>query len=279
MHAMNAPTPVAVRVRRGTVDEAITALADDRIAAAPHPLAPGAVVIGSGHAHGTSLLQSGVAVVQDAGAQLAVLACPPLQPGARILDACAGVGGKTLALLDRFDGAAVVACDSHAAKLDVAVRAAGAASARLECAQWTIGSEPPPAVVAANAFDLVVVDAPCSALGTIGRHPEARWNRTADVVEALAALQAQILDAAAALVAPGGALVYVVCTFTREETNDIVDGFLASRPAFARWPPTAATAAPGVDWATLVDGDGAITLWPHRSASDGFYIARLVRGA
>ena len=277
MAALNAPTPVALRVRRGSVDEAVAALAADGIVAAPHPLAPGAVIVSTGHAHASTLVQSGAAAIQDAGAQLAVLACPSLPNGARILDACAGVGGKTLAMLDRFREATVVACDSHAAKLEVVARVAGESAPRLSCAQWALGSEPAPESIASSAFDIVLVDAPCSALGTIGRHPEARWNRSADVVESLAALQSQILDAAASLVAPGGSLVYVVCTFTREETKDVVARFLATHPGFRTWPPTDGCAAAGVNWAALVDGDGAITLWPHRSASDGFYIARLRR--
>jgi 16S rRNA (cytosine967-C5)-methyltransferase len=122
-------------------------------------------------------------------------------------------------------------------------------------------------------FDTVLVDAPCSGLGTMRRHPETRWRRTADDVAELAAIQASLLDVAAGLVRPGGVLVYSVCTFTRAEGPAQVEAFLGRHPEFTR-------VASEVEWlGAYTDGQGDLALDPARHGSDGFYAARLRRGA
>ncbi|HVV87863.1 MAG TPA: hypothetical protein VHE35_32710, partial [Kofleriaceae bacterium] len=124
----------------------------------------------------------------------------------------------------------------------------------------------------ATAYDLVVVDAPCSGLGVVRRHPEAKARLTAASVAQLAAVQAALLDDAAARVAPGGVLVYAVCTFTRAEGPDQLAAFLARHPQFAvEAPPLAPEAAAAV----LVDG--TVRTWPHRHDADAFFAVRLRR--
>jgi 16S rRNA (cytosine967-C5)-methyltransferase len=124
------------------------------------------------------------------------------------------------------------------------------------------------------AFDAVLVDAPCTGLGTLRRHPEVRWRRRPEDVPRLAALQEEILAGVAPLVRPGGTLVYAVCTLTREENEGVVGRFLAAHPRFAVDDPGARGLAP----AGVVSGGFLHTL-PHRHDLDGFFAARLVARA
>jgi 16S rRNA (cytosine967-C5)-methyltransferase len=122
---------------------------------------------------------------------------------------------------------------------------------------------PPPATT--RRFDAVLVDAPCSGLGTLRRHPELRWRRRPDDVPRLAMLQRELLGGVADLVRPGGLLVYAVCTRTRDETTDVVERFVAEHPRFV------------VEPARLpcVDADGHLRTAPHTHELDGFFAARL----
>jgi 16S rRNA (cytosine967-C5)-methyltransferase len=125
-------------------------------------------------------------------------------------------------------------------------------------------------------FDAVLVDAPCTGLGTLRRHPELRWRRRPADVPRLAAMQRSILAGVAQLVRPGGVLVYAVCTLTREENEGMIADFLASEagfdvePAAAHLPPEAAE---------LITSEGYLRTLPHRHGLDGFFAARLRRRA
>jgi 16S rRNA (cytosine967-C5)-methyltransferase len=119
----------------------------------------------------------------------------------------------------------------------------------------------------AHAFDAVLVDAPCTGLGTLRRHPEVRWRRQPEDVTRLAALQRAILAGVAPLVRRNGVLVYAVCTLTREENEDVVASFLAIHPRFALEPAPAPSA--------LLTADGYLRTLPHRHGLDGFFAARL----
>ena len=121
----------------------------------------------------------------------------------------------------------------------------------------------------ARPFDAVLVDAPCTGLGTLARHPELRWRRRPEDAARLAALQRDVLAAVAPLVGPGGILVYAVCTLTRDENEDVVDGFLAGHPRFVV--EHASTLVPP----ELVTPRGFLRTLPHRHALDGFFAARL----
>jgi 16S rRNA (cytosine967-C5)-methyltransferase len=127
---------------------------------------------------------------------------------------------------------------------------------------------------AAARFDRVLLDAPCSGLGVLRRHPEALARRVADDLPRLAAQQARLLATVAPLVVPGGVLTYSVCTFERAECEDVVAAFLRGHPEFrVEAPPPSAR----VPWARLVDGAGFVRTWPNRDDADAFFAARLVR--
>ena len=272
MDAWNESVPTAFRVRQGTRADVIAELTEAGIECRPHPLVANCGLAIRGHLAATPAHQERRISITDAGAQLAIAALPAL-PSGPVIDVCAGIGGKTLALADRYPNAALAASDQNPKKLDVLQRSLG--KREVDAKFWELGKGDSP--FDAEGFSIVVVDAPCSALGTIGRHPEVRWNREPEVVETMAALQRRILSDAAALVMPGGTLLYIVCTWTEEETSQVVGDFLSARPDFALSPPSATTADPDVDWGAVIDDRGTATLWPHTSASDGFFFARFTR--
>ena len=208
--------------------------------------------------------------VQDEASQLVGLIAGALPDGARVLDVCAGLGGKSLHLAALNPRAAITSSDKDPAKLERLTREA----LRLGCANVTTESRdllndpPPPA-----AFDLVVVDAPCSGLGVIRRRPDLKWSKTADDLPRLARLQLALLTAAAPAVRPGGRLLYGVCSFSEIEGPGVVEKFLAAQPRFR--------AAPAEAWPEelrpLLTPAGHLTLWPHRQGTDGFFWAILIK--
>ncbi len=272
MNTWNAAIPTTLRVRAGSRDALVAELTENGLECAAHPLLPDAIVCTRGHAAGTPAHLEGRVAIHDAGAQLAIAALP--ESAAEVLDVCAGVGGKTLALADRYPGSTLAACDQTAKKLAVLKRALKGRD--VETAAWELGSGAG-APFAPERFDVVVVDAPCSALGTIGRHPEVRWNREPEIISEMARMQTAILSDAAPLVAIGGTLLFIVCTWTTEETTAQVEAFLASQPNFQLTPPTAENSAAGVDWGAVIDADGTATLWPQSIVADGFFFARFTR--
>jgi 16S rRNA (cytosine967-C5)-methyltransferase len=178
--------------------------------------------------------------VQDAGAQLVAHVAAP-RAGMRILDACAGVGGKSTHLAELADDAAVIdAADQNATKLGLCGETAsrlGLTSIQRHAVDL-LGNDLP------GPYDLIVLDAPCTGLGVLRRHPDAKWRLKREDVARMAALQAQLLDAVVKRLAPGGALVYSVCTFTRAEGPEQVAA-LAQRTGMRvvvehrTWPPDA----------------------------------------
>jgi len=180
--------------------------------------------------------------VQDAGAQLVAHFAAP-RAGMKILDACAGVGGKATHLAELADDAAHIdAADRSATKLDLAAATAqrlGITSLHRHVCDLTDPKAP-----LARDYDLIVLDAPCTGLGVLRRHPDAKWRLIPDDVPRLARVQAELLDAVAARLSPTGALIYSVCTFTRAEGPDQARAF-AERSGLRlvvehrTWPPDA----------------------------------------
>lgn len=195
-------------------------------------------------------IPSGVEI-QDP-ASVAVGNAVDAQPGQRILDIAAAPGGKTLQLVET--GAEVVAADVHA-------RRAADGAARVPGARWVIadGREPP---FAPGSFDAVLLDAPCSGLGTLRRRPEIAWRVDHADVGRLSGLQRELLASALALVRPGGRLVYSVCTVTPAETVDVVAGVGATPPQ--------------ADLPGRPMGDGWL-LAPHLGPTDGMFVAVIDR--
>jgi 16S rRNA (cytosine967-C5)-methyltransferase len=214
--AMRARAPVFLRVNlaRGTRDQAQAVLAAEGITAQPHPLAATALEV----THGARLVQrsqaylTGVVELQDASSQ-AASALLPLAPGARVLDYCAGGGGKALAMAAACPKARIFAHDADAARMRDLPARAKRAGARI--------TQRPPGDPGAG-YDLVLVDAPCSGSGTWRRTPEAKWRLDAAHLSELCALQERILSEAATLVAPGGALAYMTCSVLQAENEEQV---------------------------------------------------------
>jgi 16S rRNA (cytosine967-C5)-methyltransferase len=253
--ALAQPAQLVARVNalRTTRDELIERLRGEGVGATPLDGVPMAVALdGAGDPARSATFGAGLWTVQDAGAQLVSLAAAP-RPGQRILDACAGVGGKSthLAELAR-DAAAIDAADLSQTKLDLAAGAArrlGVASIEPRLCDLL-----DPAAPLAASYDLIVLDAPCTGLGVLRRHPDAKWRLTAADVPRLAALQCRLLDAVVPRLGPGGALIYSVCTFT-----------VAEGPAQV---------------AALVERTGLRLVEERRTwppGADAFYIARLER--
>lgn len=215
-------------------------------------------------------LKTGEIAIQDEGSQL-VAQLVGARPGERVVDFCAGAGGKTLAMAAQMmNKGHVVACDINEARLKrCAERLRGAGIHNVETR--VLGSETDRWVKRhKGGFDRVLVDAPCSGTGTWRRNPDARWRAPELGLEGLVALQARILASAARLVKPGGRLVYATCSLLCEENEAQVAAFLAAHPAFR--------VVPLGEAAPQLAGDGDhLSLTPARHETDGFFAAILHR--
>jgi 16S rRNA (cytosine967-C5)-methyltransferase len=213
--------------------------------------------------------------VQDAAASLPARLIAA-QPGERVLDLCAAPGGKTAQLAAA--GAAVTALDRSPERL--ARLAENMARLRLDVKTVAADAR----TFSAEPFDAVLLDAPCSATGTIRRHPDVAWIKKPEEIASLAALQSALLDRAAALVRPGGRLVYSTCSLEPEEGEDQIAAFLARHPDFKRAPATPDEAG-GITG--IVNAQGDLRTLPHHlphetprlAGLDGFFAARLRRQA
>jgi 16S rRNA (cytosine967-C5)-methyltransferase len=211
--------------------------------------------------------QEGLIEIQDEGSQLIALACQP-QDGLRILDLCAGAGGKSLALAAAAPVAEIVATDTNRQRLAQLPPRAERAGATIVTRLLDGGRESSQLADLEGQCDIVLVDAPCSGSGTWRRNPEGRWRLTAERLDRLVRLQARLLDIAAPLVRPGGALVYATCSLIRAEGADQARNFLGRRSS---WIVQDVPFDGG-----RADGPGRL-LTPAHDATDGFFVARLVR--
>ena len=195
--------------------------------------------------------------VQDAGSQRLVEFAAPRR-GQTVVDFCAGAGGKTLAMAAAMRSSGqIYACDVSAARLQ-RLRPRLLRSGASNVQPFGLDSENDPKLRRlAGRADLVLVDAPCSGTGTLRRNPELKWRLQPESIDELSRLQTSILESAARLVKPGGALVYATCSLLRPENESVVAAFGAAHPEFAE--PT------------------TLSLRPDESGSDGFFAARWVR--
>lgn len=208
---------------------------------------------------GTDAYRRGLVEIQDLGSQL-ILLHAPLPPGSYWLDACAGAGGKTLQLARLLgDSGRVDAADIRPEALDE-LRERGR---RARLTNIHLPARP------GEAYDGVLVDAPCSGSGTWRRAPHLKWITTPESIVRHAALQLRLVQENAARVRPGGLLVYATCSLSRHENHDVVAAFLASSPYFT-------AEAPARDWGGVRDPLGT-TLFPATLDTDGFYVALLRR--
>lgn len=259
--------PLVLQPARWSVERLETALADAGVETERAPFETGLVLR---IAHLPSRIPGfaeGAFIVQDPAHAL-VARYADLPPGALVYDACAAPGGKAVAL--EAAGARVVAGDARherLGRLADTTRRAGVAirsmAADLEAAPLRPGST-----------DAVLVDAPCSATGTMRRHPDARWRLHPAVFARAAERQARLLSAAALLVRPGGLLIYATCSLEPEENEQVVERFLNQHPEYTR-APAGASPAP----AELLTPAGDFQSLPQRHGIDGAYAARLVRAS
>lgn len=220
----------------------------------------------------SSLSSRGAFWVMDEASALVVHLLDP-HPGERILDLCAGGGGKAalaaMLMENRGEIAAVDVSPRALRRLQEARRRLGVTIVR------PVRSD---AREAAHQFrgwaDRVLVDAPCTGLGTVRRRPEIRWHRELTDIPRLVDLQGAILDGAADCVRPGGRVVYAVCSHEPEEGEEVVEKFLARHPEFSR-DDTPLPFFHGIREGLL--HGGCVATWPHRHDTDGFLAARLRR--
>lgn len=269
----NAPPGLTLRVNllRGSRDAIAAGLARQGIETRPTRYAPAGLEVVSGNPlRGAT---DGSFVVQEEASQLVGLVAGA-RPGERILDLCAAPGGKATAMAaDMEDAGLLVATDVRARRmrlLQSTVHASGAKAIRM----LHIGRDGPLPFRA--PFDRLLVDAPCSGLGTIRRDPDIRWRRTPDDLPAFAAAQSALLDRAAPHVAEGGRLIYATCSSEPEENEDVVDAFLRRHGGFALADlrtesvfPTAVT--------PLFDARGLLRTRPHADGLEAFFAAVMVR--
>ena len=254
----------------GRRERCLELLAEAGVSVTPARWAPGALIVESGDPQ--SVTSAGLAFIQDEASQL-VAALMQATPGARVLDTCAAPGGKTTAIAARMeDQGLVVACDVRPRRMRLlgdTVRLSAASVVRLV----RIGRSGP--LPFAPVFDWVLVDAPCSGLGTLRRDPDAKWARTAMDLPALVAAQGALLERAADAVRPGGRLVYATCSSEPEENDGVVRSFLDGHPDFTLVDLSQALPA-GIP-PEVVDTGGVLRTSPHQHGLDAFYGAVLAR--
>ncbi|MFP4682137.1 MAG: 16S rRNA (cytosine(967)-C(5))-methyltransferase RsmB [Ectothiorhodospira sp.] len=267
--ALNAHPPMTLRVNTARIPVADyrARLAGAGIAAQPHPRVETALVLERPvDVSALPGFDAGLCSVQDAAAQLAapLLDCPP---GARVLDACAAPGGKTLHLLDRAAGRLdLTAVDSSERRLQ---RVTENLARGGHCAALVAGDAARPGSWHQGPpFERILLDAPCSATGVIRRHPDIKHLRRPEDIPVLARTQADLLRALWPLLAPGGILLYATCSLLPEENDDTVVRFLEDEPSASEDPIDAPWGSPRRAGRQVVAGSDGM---------DGFYYARLIR--
>jgi len=260
-----------VNTLRASVGDAARALAADDVETEPSRYAPDGLVVTAGKP--LKRPADGLVFVQDEASQLVPLLVGA-QPGERVLDLCASPGGKTIAIAAAMrDTGTIVATDVRSRRMDLlqqTVLASGARSVHVLRLGAT-GQLPFMPV-----FNRVLVDAPCSGLGTIRRDPDIRWRRSEQDLPRLAAQQLELLLRAAAVVREGGRLLYATCSSEPEENEQVVDAFLAASPGFElvdlAHEPLPEAVLP------LIDRRGMFRTLPFRDGLEAFFAAALRRG-
>ena len=273
LRANNLPAPLTIRTNtlRTTRQALRAALEAEGVAIAETEHAPAGLNILATPQWLRTLqaYRDGWFVVQDQAAQLISLLLSP-QPGDTVLDACAAPGGKTTHLAELMqDRGAVVALEldaSRMVKIRENSRRLGLTSIATVQGDATSYHE--------GIYDRVLIDAPCSGLGVLRRHPDGRWNKNEKTSGERAVLQRGILENCASLLNPGGALVYATCTTEPEENENVINSFLAKHNEFAIEGPQQFLPA---STARFVDDKGFLRTFPDEPAMDGFFGVRLVK--
>jgi 16S rRNA (cytosine967-C5)-methyltransferase len=248
--------PVWLRARKGHTEKIRLALERAGVRPAVHPSMPEAISFdGSINLDLVRRETDSAFEVQDLASQRVGLACAP-RSGESWWDACAGAGGKSLHLADLMENRGqILATDIREdalKKLEDRARRAKAAIIKTSTRQPLH-----------ELFDGVLVDAPCSGIGTWSRNPDARWRTSEEMITEKSTVQRNLLETAAARVKPGGKLVYAVCTLTRKETTEITDSFLQQHPEFAPIPQS--------------PNRPTLQIWPWEGPCDGMFISVMAK--
>ncbi|MGE3276200.1 MAG: 16S rRNA (cytosine(967)-C(5))-methyltransferase RsmB [Vicinamibacterales bacterium] len=265
---------LAVNLARTTRQAAADSLRADGLETEVLTFAPGALAATSAALLTSDAFRRGLVLVQDEASQLVPLLVD-VAPGSRVLDLCAAPGGKTVALAAAAGEAGrVIATDVRPKRMRVLAATLERAGA-IRATPVQVGADGPLPFPEAS-FDRVLVDAPCSGLGTLRRDPDIRWRRAEADLPALAAAQAALLERAAPLVRPGGRLVYSTCSSEPDENEAVVAGFLARHPEFDAVPLGAQPTLPDRVRA-LATPEGWLRTYPHRDGLEAFFGAVLAR--
>ena len=262
-----APLTVQVNPLKTTTESLTEELRQAGIEVHPHAWVPDCLELsGTGDLTALPAFRDGKFLVQDPAARLVSLIAN-IRPGLKVLDVCAAPGGKSLSAAFAMTGQGdILSCDLHENKLKRIQESADRLGADIITTRAADGRVFQPEWEA--AFDVVLVDAPCSGLGIIRKKPDTRYKK-ADDLFTLPVIQSAILNNSARYVRPGGTLVYSTCTILPEENEQVAQAFLAEHTDFTMSPielpqPVGTTS-------------GALTLWPQRHDTDGFYICRMTR--
>jgi 16S rRNA (cytosine967-C5)-methyltransferase len=274
--ALNRSAPLDLRVNefKARREDVLARFAAEGMPAEPCRYAPQGIRLATKPALARHpLYLDGSIEVQDEGSQLLGYLLAPKR-GEMVVDFCAGAGGKTLLLgaLMRSTGRlyAFDVSDKRLAKLKPRVARSGLSNVHPAC---IAGENDQRVKRLAGKIDRVLVDAPCSGLGTLRRNPDLKWRQTPESVAELTRKQTDILSSASRLLKPGGRLVYATCSILGEENENVVDAFLQAHPGFRRLSAKEALAKQGID----LDCGEDMRLLPHRHGTDGFYAAVLER--
>jgi 16S rRNA (cytosine967-C5)-methyltransferase len=267
----NAPAGLTLRANRlrNSREALAVALRDAGVETAPARFAPDGLVVTRGNPLLSPLADRGLFVVQDEASQL-VTFMAAVHPGERVFDACASPGGKTTAMAATMnDRGLIVAADVRPRRIELLVRMVAASNAGCIRVVRADAAGPLPF---GPVFDCVLLDAPCTGLGTVRRDPDVKWRRSESAFPALAARQLEMLRSTGGTLKPGGRLVYSTCSSEPEENEEVVRRF-AAESGFSVTPPSGLPAA----MRPLVNGMGHLRTYPFRDGLEAFFAAVLRR--
>lgn len=278
LKAMLPPATLDLRVNtlKGDVQKAQDLLAAQEVVTHKTPYSPYALrVEGKSYMSATKAFSKGLVEIQDEGSQLIALVCG-VKPGMRVMDYCAGAGGKTLGLAAQMENkGSIIAMDNDPRRLEKGrrrYRKAGVHNVELRCLddeknrKWLRRQK--------STMDVVLVDAPCSSSGTWRRNPDLRWNQYGPTIDEIKEMQRDILERVADKVKPEGRLVYATCSLFHEENEAQVENFLKNHPDYEVLPLSKVW---DDEWGKKPDSEPFLRLSPRQSDTDGFFAAVLQR--
>ncbi len=275
-NGQRAPQVIRTNPQHGTRDALLTELRERFPEATPTLFASNAIHLGEqGNASADPAFVAGKFTIQDEASQIVIDLLDP-QTGEQILDTCAAPGTKATGIAERIgEEGSVLALDRHLQRVGLIERDARRLGLHNIRSLERDATQPLSDLAPAEGFQRVLVDAPCSGLGTLRRNTDARWRLSPNDPAQLAAIQLSLLNSAAEVLRAGGVLVYSTCTITTEENEAVIQAFLTTHPDFHVTPKEKLP----ISLQPLVDEKGFLHTYPHRHQCDGFFAARLEKDA